>query len=100
MPRISNMISQHYRYKDTTSHTVGIQLPQIQYNTTAEDTCLSTDYNQMPTGKEKNIDPITKRVQALRWDPPNLSSSSLHAKRRSPYLLSIKNPEKYLGAVS
>src|SRR3954471_12686675 len=30
--RISNMISQHYRYKDTTSHTIGIQLPQIQYN--------------------------------------------------------------------
>src|SRR3954465_5984835 len=27
-----NMISQHYRYKDTTSHTIGIQLPQIQYN--------------------------------------------------------------------
>src|SRR4051812_45419501 len=32
MPRISNMISQHYRYKDTTSHTSGIQLPQIEYN--------------------------------------------------------------------
>src|SRR4051812_13727693 len=28
----------------------------IQYNTTAEDTCLSTDYNQMPTGKDKIID--------------------------------------------
>src|SRR3954470_17479725 len=27
-----NMISQHYRYKDTTSHTSGIQLPQIKYN--------------------------------------------------------------------
>src|SRR4051812_22523618 len=69
MPRISNMISQHYRYKDTTSHTIGIQLPK--YNTTAEGTCLSTDYNQMPSGKEKNIDPITTRVQALRRDPPN-----------------------------
>src|SRR3954470_14754081 len=31
-PGISNMISQHYRYKDTTSHTIGIQLPQIKYN--------------------------------------------------------------------
>src|SRR3954467_15794484 len=46
-----NMISQHYRYKDTTSHTIGIQLPE--YNTTAEDTCPSTDYNQMPSGKSK-----------------------------------------------
>src|SRR3954469_20341476 len=44
-----NMISQHYRYKDITCHTVGIQLPE--YNTSAEDTCLSTDYNQMPSGK-------------------------------------------------
>src|SRR3954469_25226705 len=40
-------------------------------NTTAEDKYLSTDYNQMPSGKEKNIDPITTRVQALRRDPPN-----------------------------
>src|SRR4051794_14386941 len=55
--------------QDTTSHTIGIQLPKI--NTTAEDKCLSTDYNQMPIGKEKNIDPITTRVQALRRDPPN-----------------------------
>src|SRR4051812_34317188 len=46
-----NMISQHYRYKDTTSHTNGIQVPE--YNTTAEDTCLSTDYNQLPSGKSK-----------------------------------------------
>src|SRR3954470_17517166 len=46
-----NMISQHYRYKDTTSHTIGIQLPE--YITTAEGTCLSTDYNQMPSGKGK-----------------------------------------------
>src|SRR4051812_16253947 len=41
-----NTISQHYRYKDTTSHTIGIQLPE--YNTSVEDTCLGTDYNQMP----------------------------------------------------
>src|SRR3954468_19691099 len=43
----------------------------LKYNTTAEDKCLSTDYKQMPTGKEKNIDPITTWVQALRRDPPN-----------------------------
>src|SRR3954463_4406132 len=46
-----NMISQHYRYKDTTSHTIGIQLPE--YNTSAEDIRLSTGYNQMPSGKGK-----------------------------------------------
>src|SRR4051812_19174309 len=46
-----NMISQHYRYKDTTSHTIGIQLPE--YITIAEDTCLGTDCNQMPSGKGK-----------------------------------------------
>src|ERR1043165_847910 len=46
-----NMISQHYRYKGTTSHKNGIQLPE--YNTSAEDTCLSTDYNQVPNGKGK-----------------------------------------------
>src|SRR3954468_17608936 len=46
-----NMISQHYRYKGTTSHTIGIQLPK--YNTTAQDICPSMDYNQMPSGKGK-----------------------------------------------
>src|ERR1043165_8060360 len=46
-----NMISHHYRYKDTTSHTIGIQLPE--YNTSAEGTCLSTNYNQVPNGKDK-----------------------------------------------
>src|ERR1043165_9270456 len=46
-----NMISQHYRYKDTTLHTIGIQVPE--YITTAEDTCLSIDYSQMPNGKGK-----------------------------------------------
>src|SRR3954471_8366589 len=64
-----NMISQHYRYKDTTSHTIGIQLPE--YNTTAEDTCPSMDYNQMPSGKGKTHHPVPTRVQALRRDPPN-----------------------------
>src|ERR1041385_257455 len=94
MPRISNMISQHYRYR--IQHLIQSAYNCLKYNTTAEGTCLSTDYTQMPTGKEKNIDPITTRVQALRRDPPNQSSSSLHVKRRSPYLLSIKNPEKSL----
>src|SRR3954466_2033745 len=46
-----NMISHHYRYKDTTSHTIGIQLPE--YNTSAEDIRLSTDHNHMPSGKGK-----------------------------------------------
>src|SRR3954467_4458060 len=46
-----NMISQHYSYKDTTSHTIGIQLPG--YNISAEVTCLSIDYNQIPNGKGK-----------------------------------------------
>src|SRR3954471_3098937 len=46
-----NMISQHYNYKDTTSHTIGIQVPE--YSTTAEDICLSTYYNQMTSGKSK-----------------------------------------------
>src|SRR3954471_7380369 len=46
-----NMISQHYRYKDTTSHTIGIQVPE--YITTTEDTCLGIDYKQVPNGKGK-----------------------------------------------
>src|SRR3954451_3608730 len=50
-----NMISQHYRYKDTTSHTIGIQLPE--YNTSAEDIRLSTGYKQVPSGKGKTHDP-------------------------------------------
>src|ERR1041385_1623464 len=72
----------------------------LKYNITAEDICLSTDYNQMPSGKRKSSIPITTRVQALRRDPPNESSSSLRVKRRSPYLLSIKSPENSLGVVS
>ena len=46
-----NMISQHYSYWDTTSHAIGIQLPE--YITSAEGTCLNTDYTQMPGGKGK-----------------------------------------------
>src|SRR4051812_37754074 len=59
-----NMISQHYRYKDTTSHTSGIHVPE--YNTTAEDTCLSTDYKQCLAAKVKHTMPTYTRVQALR----------------------------------
>src|SRR4051812_19684956 len=70
-----NMISQHYRYKDTTSHTNGIQLPE--YNTSAEDTCMSTDYNQCLAANVKNTEPTSTRVQALRPGTPSYSSSSL-----------------------
>src|SRR4051812_38978872 len=64
-----NMISQHYNYKDTTSHTIGIQV--LEYITTAEDRCLSIDYNQIPSGKRKHTLPTSTRVQALRREPPN-----------------------------
>src|SRR3954471_4756368 len=62
-----NMISQHYRYKDTTSHTNDIQVPK--YITTGEDTCLGTNYNQCLTTKVKHTKPTSTRVQALRWGP-------------------------------
>src|SRR4051812_23292459 len=62
-----NMISQHYRYKDTTSHTIGIQVHE--YITIAEDTRLSTDYNQCLMEKVKHNMPTSTRVQALRWGP-------------------------------
>src|SRR3954464_10542459 len=62
-----NMISQHYRYKDTTSHTSGIQVPK--YITPAEGTCLSTDYNQCLVTKVKHTKPTSMRVQALRRGP-------------------------------
>src|SRR3954470_15904944 len=64
-----NMISQHYRYKDTTSHTTGIQVPE--YNTTTEGTCLSTDYNRMPIDKGKTHQAHVTRVQALLPGTPN-----------------------------
>ena len=51
-----------------TSHTIGIQLPE--YITTAEDTCLSTDYKQVPDGKGKTLHAhVHTRVQALRQEP-------------------------------
>src|SRR4051812_24592668 len=62
-----NMISQHYRYKVTTSHTSGIQVPE--YNTTAEDTCLSTDYKQCLVAKVKHTEPTSTRVQDLLREP-------------------------------
>src|SRR3954463_6925071 len=64
-----NMISQHYRYKDTTSHTIGIQVPG--YNTTVEDTCLSTDYKQCLVAKGKHTMPTYTRVQALCLGTPS-----------------------------
>ena len=70
-----NMISRHYRYNDTTSHTIGIQVPE--YITTAEDTCLSTDYKQSLAAKVKHTKPTYTRVQALRPGTPSYSSSSL-----------------------
>src|SRR3954468_6665864 len=62
-----NMISQHCRYKDTTSHTIGIQLPE--YITSVDDTCLSTYYNQCLTAKVKHTRPTSTRVQDLRRGP-------------------------------
>src|SRR3954464_8049658 len=51
-----------------TSHTIGIQLPE--YNTTTEDTCLSTNYKQMPNGKGKTHHAhVSTMVQALRRGP-------------------------------
>ena len=61
------MISQHYRYKDTTSHTNGLQLPE--YNTSAEDIRLGTGYKQMPNGKGKTHHAHVHTVQALRPGP-------------------------------
>src|SRR4051812_48552547 len=62
-----NMISQHYRYKDTTSHTIDIQVHE--YITSAEDTCLSTDYNQCLVAKVQRTEPTFTWVQALRRGP-------------------------------
>src|SRR3954466_442444 len=50
-----NMISQHYKYKDTTFHKIGIQVPE--YNTSAKDTCLGTDYSQCLVAKIKHTKP-------------------------------------------
>src|SRR3954470_5216172 len=50
-----------------TSHTIGIQLHG--YNTTAEDTCLSTDYNQYLVAKVKHTTTTSTRVQALPRGP-------------------------------
>src|SRR4051812_40263839 len=49
-PRFQHDITALY-IQGYTSHTIGIQVPE--YNTTAEDTGLSTDYKQMPIGKGK-----------------------------------------------
>ena len=53
-----------------TSHTIGIQPPE--YNTSAEDTSLGTDYNQVPNGKGKTDQAhVTAWVQALRPGTPS-----------------------------
>src|SRR3954470_4067052 len=63
-----NMVSQHYRYKDTTFHTIDIQVPE--YNTSVEGTCLSTDYKQVPISKAKTHHaPVTTRVQTVHRGP-------------------------------
>src|SRR4051812_44114120 len=64
-----NMISQHYRYKDTTSHTIGIQLPE--YITTAEIHVRVRTTIKCLAAKVKHTIPVTARVQALHRDPPN-----------------------------
>src|SRR3954464_3212604 len=63
----SNMISQHYRYKDTTSHTSGIQVPEIQYNSGR----YMSEYRlqAVPSGKGKTHRAHVTRVQALRRGP-------------------------------
>src|SRR3954466_5499537 len=63
-----NMISQHYRYKDTTSHTIGIQVPE--YNTSAEGTCLSKTYNQCLVEKVKHTMPTYPRGSRLSAGDP------------------------------
>src|SRR4051812_7888108 len=46
-----NMISQHYRYKDT--HLIQSAYNCLKYITSAEDIRLGTGYKQMPSGKGK-----------------------------------------------
>src|SRR3954465_8790231 len=64
-----NMISQHYRYKDT--HLIQSAYKCLKYNTTTEVTCLSTDYKRMSNGKGKTHKPTSTRVQALRPGTPS-----------------------------
>src|SRR4051812_10087714 len=45
------------------THKTVIHLPE--YITTAEDTCLSTNYNQCLVAKVKHTTPMSTRVQAL-----------------------------------
>src|SRR3954470_12372973 len=51
----------------TISHTIGIQLSE--YITSAEDRCLSIDYNQCLVEKLKHTMPTSTRVLALRRGP-------------------------------
>src|SRR4051812_8209135 len=52
-----------------TSHTIGIQVPE--YNTSAADTFLGTDYKQCLAAKVKHTEPTYTRVQALRPGTPS-----------------------------
>src|SRR3954465_463227 len=98
MPRISNMISQHYRYKDTTSHTSGIQLPQIKYNSgryMSEYRLQSNAYWQREKHRSHN-----------HTGPGPLPGSAYLVVVESPRETSVtipvvdQNPEKSLGVVS
>ena len=53
--------------QDTTSHTIDIQLPE--YNTTTEDTCLSTDYNKYLMAKKNTPSPRTHGSRLSAGDP-------------------------------
>src|SRR4051812_13688227 len=50
-----------------TSHTIGIQLPE--YITSAEDTCLSTNYNQCLAANVKHIEPTSHGSRLSAWGP-------------------------------
>src|SRR3954465_13621368 len=72
-----NMISQHYRLQGYTSHTIGIPVPD--YNTTAEDTCLSTNYKQCLVAKVKHTEP-TSHGSRLSASGPLASHRRVFAK--------------------
>src|SRR3954468_19849051 len=50
-----------------TSHTIGIQVPE--YNTTAEDTCLSTDYKKCLVAKVKHTKPTSHGSRLSAGNP-------------------------------
>ena len=50
-------------------HLIQLAYKCLKYNTTAEDTCLSTYYNQCLVAKVKHTMPTSTRVQVLRRGP-------------------------------